>query len=74
MNIYNDFKVFIRHRMLTGSFMLGAAGTMTAAMNYLTPLYAGGPGYDSSVKKRKRGNYDPTKKTGTKTSLTFVFF
>ena len=73
MNIYNDFKVFIRHRMLTGSFMLGATDTTNIDINYLTPLYAGGPGYNSSVKNKKRVNYDPTKK-GTKISSTLFFF
>ena len=73
MNIYNAFKVFIRHEMLAGSFILGAAGTPTVDMSFLTPSYAGGPGYGSSVKKRKRGNYDPTKKPGDKDLFNFVF-
>ena len=73
MNICNAFKVFIHHGMLAGFFILGAAGTPTVDMSFLTPPYAGGPGYDSNVKKRKRGNYDPTKNPGDKDLFNFVF-
>ena len=73
MNIYNAFKVFIRHEMLAGSFILGAAGTLTVDMSFLTPSYAGGPGTIQVLRKGSVAITILQKNPGTKTSSTLFF-
>ena len=73
MNIYNAFKVFIHHGISAGSFILGAAGTPTVDMSFLTPSYAGGPGTIQVLRKGSVAITILQKKTRDKDLFNFVF-